>query len=202
MKLETKDLVTFVVSGAAFVVSLASFYFAQIHKPSGAMLILLERNFSAAVWKRGLGHEDYLPPTSTMVSPQIRHLRYSLSNTGKQTLYVKSVDLLRGADTRGNLRSHVPFTVIPSGDVDAFLIAPGDIKIIELDQPMDYEFPDDYDFVENCYELVSLEVVSADGHRYQMCHNITGLQSWGMDIHHPIWDGTTLGNPIRGTGFV
>lgn len=200
--METKDVVTLSVSAAAFIVSFASFYFSQIHKPSGAVLILLERVFTPEKFTFVASASPYVPMERRMLSPTIRHLKYSLSNTGKQTLYVKEIELLQGPDIRGNLKAHGSFTIIPSVPVESFLIEPGDIKIIEIEHATNYQFPPDYDFEENCYELVSLEVVSADGNRYQICHNITKLGSFGPDLHHPIWDGTTLGSPIRGSGFV
>lgn len=200
--METKDLVTLSVAAAAFIVSFASFYFSHIHRPSGAVLILLERTFSPAEFMHVAVSSPYEPMERKMTLPVRRHLKYSLSNTGKQTLYVKEIELLRGPDLRGYFKVHGAFTIIPSAPVDSFLIEPGDIKIIEIEHATNFSFPSDYDFVENSYELVSLEIVSADGNRYHMCHDITNLGSSGPNIHHPIWDGTTLGSPIRGSGFV
>ncbi|GAB6406061.1 hypothetical protein PMHK_34890 [Pseudomonas sp. MHK4] len=200
--METKDVVTLSVSAAAFIVSFASFYFSQIHKPSGAVLILLERLFTPEKFTFVPNASPYVPMERRMRSPTIRHLKYSLSNTGKQTLYVKDIEVLQGPDVRGNLKSHGSFTILSGDPLESFLIEPGDIKIIEISHPKEFQFPEGYDFEENCYELVSLVVVSADGNRYQICHDITKLGTHGPDIHHPIWDGTTLGSPVRGSGFV
>lgn len=200
--LDTKDVVTLSVSAAAFIVSFASFYFSQIHKPSGAVLILLDRTYSAAEFSYIPNESPYVPAEAKITRPAMRHLKYSLSNTGKQTLYVKDIEVLQGPDIRGNLKSHGSFTILSGDPIDSFLIEPGDIKIIEIDHPKEFQFPEGYDFDENCYELVSLIVVSADGNRYQICHDISKLGTHGPNIHHPIWDGTTLGSPVRGSGFV
>ncbi|MDD0999300.1 hypothetical protein M5G20_26020 [Pseudomonas sp. TNT2022 ID1044] len=197
-----KDWLTLGLSAAAFIVAFASFYFAHVHKPSGAMLILLERTFTPRR-ARSTNEKDaagfFLWEE---VSPLMRHLKYSLSNTGKQTLYVKDVELLQGPDPRGYFRSSESFTIIPSDNVEGFLIEPGDIKIIEINHAMNFHFGEDYDYNKNCYQLLGLILVSADGSRYQICHDITNLGASGPDLHHPIWDGQTLGSPVRGTGFV
>ena len=197
-----KDWLTLALSAAAFIVAFASFFFSHVHKPSGAMLILLERTFSPKRTRATDSRDAAGNFIWQTVSPSIRHLKYSLSNTGKQTLYVKDVELLLGPNNRGNFRSSESFTIIPSDDVESFLLEPGDIKIIEIGHVVDIDFGEDYDYEINCYQLLSLILVSADGNRYQICHDITALGSAGPDFHHPIWDGQTLGAPVRGNGFV
>ncbi|KAB2527450.1 hypothetical protein F8N49_03475 [Pseudomonas sp. GXM4] len=200
--MEPKDWITLSLSAAAFAVAAASFYFSHIHRPSGAMLILLERLFSAERRRLTDGKDEQGNNVWVTVSPQTRNLKYSLSNTGKQMLYIKDVALLRGPDSRGNLKGQGSFLVIPSMPVEAFLIDPGEIKIIEIVHATNFQFPKGYDFTKNCYELISLEIVSADGNRYQICHDITHLGTSGPDLHHPLWDGKSLGSPVRGSGFV
>jgi hypothetical protein len=199
--LDTKDLVTLTVSGAALIVSLASFYFSQFHKPSGAMLILLSRTISPERWQHVPGVSDYLP-TRRLISPTLRHLKYSLSNTGKQALYVRSVDLLQGPDRRGHMTSHHSYLVIPIGYVEPFLLDPGEIHVIDIDHELNHNFGETHDADKYCYQLVSLEVVSADGNRYQICHDVTDLGTAGPDLHHPVWDGTALGSPVRTSGYM
>ena len=199
--METKDIVTVGLSAAAFIVSLLSFYFSQIHKPSGAVLILLERTFSPATFVFIPNSSPYSPAERRLNTPQMRHLTYTLSNTGKQTLYVKNVELLQGPNARGNLKSHKPFVIIPSSEVEPFLLSPGSIQPIRIDHETDFDLRSDYPSDEYCYQLVSLEIVSADGNRYQICHDVTKLASSGPDLHHPLWDGTPLGAPIRNAGY-
>ncbi|MHA4978003.1 hypothetical protein ACX0K2_16105 [Pseudomonas extremorientalis] len=200
--MEPKDWLTLCLSGAAFAVASASFYFSHIHRPSGVMFILLERLFSAERSRLTDDKDENGNNVWVTISPQTRNLKYSLSNTGKQALYIKKIELLRGPDKRGHLKAQGSFTIIPSNYVEPFLIEPGEIKIIEIVHATNYQFPSNYDFEKNCYELASLEVVSADGNRYQICHNITNLGATGPDIHHPIWDGVTIGSAVRGSGFV
>ena len=197
-----KDWLTLVVSAAAFIVAFASFYFSHVHKPSGAVLILLERLFSPARRRLTDSKDEDGENIWYEISPETRHLKYSLSNTGKQTLYVKDVELLQGPNNRGHLRSHESFTIIQSNHVESFLIEPGDIKIIELNHATKFDFGERFDYSKNCHQMLSIVLVSADGSRYQICHDITNLGPSGPDIHHPIWDGQTLGSPVRGTGFV
>lgn len=190
------------LSGGAFAVALAGFYFSHVHRRSGAVLILLSRRFAAERRRLTDATDASGDNIWEAVSVQTRHLKYSLSNTGKQVLYVKSIDLMRGPNARGNLKSDVFFDVIPSQQVEPFLISPGEIKIIDICHATNYQFPEGYDLQINSYELVSLEVVSADGDRYQICHDISRLGGSGPDIHDPLWDGVTLGVPVRGTGFI
>lgn len=197
-----KDWLTLGLSAAAFIVAFASFYYSHVHKPAGAVLVLLERLFSPEHRRFSDVRGEDGAFFCTGIRPQMRHLKYSLSNPGKQTLYVKNVEILQGPNNRGNLKSNESFTVVPGVDVDDFLIEPGDIKIIKIAHATNFDLGEGFDFEKNCYQLVSLELVSADGSRYQICHDITNLGASGPDIHHPIWDGQTLGSPVRDTGFV
>jgi hypothetical protein len=198
--LDTKDLATLTMAGAALAVSLANFYFSQFHKPSGAMLILLSRTVSPERWQHNSGIFAHLPEKQ-MVSPAIRHLKYTLSNTGKQALYVKSVDLVQGPDRRGHMKSHHSFIVIPSSHVPPFLLDPGEIHVMEFSHELKHDFGENHDAEKYRYQLVSLEIASADGSRYQICHEVTDLGTAGPDLHHPIWDGTPLGSPVRTSGY-
>lgn len=200
--MDPKDWLTLSLSGAAFAVALASFYFSHIHRPSGAMLILLEQLFSPERRKLTDDKDEQGNNIWVATSVQTRNLKYSLSNTGKQALYIKAVELLRGPDIRGHLKGQGSFTIIPSGPVEPFLLESGQIKIIDIIHATSNQFPSNFDFEVNCFEVVSLEIVSADGNRYQICHDITNLGPAGPDIHHPIWDGVTIGRAIRGSGFI
>ncbi|MFG0827342.1 hypothetical protein ACF8R6_02965 [Pseudomonas sp. CJQ_7] len=201
MRLETKDLLALGVSSAALAVSFATLYFAQIYKPARAMLLLLDRRFSPAVIEFEPRAGQYVPLVTKQISPQFRHLYYTLSNTGKQTLYVKSVEILRGPHRLGHMFSNDSFEVLHTSEVESCLLDPGEILPITIEHPTDFKFPEDYDFEWNCHELVSVELIAADGSRYQVCHDISELGSSGPHVHHPIWDGVALGSPVRGSGF-
>ncbi|AZD01346.1 hypothetical protein [Pseudomonas chlororaphis] len=200
--METKDLMTLALSGGALLVSFAALYFSQLHKPSSAMLILLERTFTPASVLLQFGDNIYDIPKERLISPEMRNLRYTLSNTGKQALYVKSIEILRGPDKRGHMRSSHSFTIIYTSEMESCLLDPGQILPINIDHPVDFKLPRDFDYVFNAYELVSVELISADGARYQICHDISELGASGPEFHHPLWDGVALGSPVRGSGLM
>lgn len=200
--MEVKDLMTLAFSGGALLVSFAALYFSQLHKPSNAMLILLERTFTPESVLLNFGESIYDIPKERTVSPATRHLRYTLSNNGKQALYVKSVEILRGPDKLGHMRSTHSFTVLYDAEMTSCLLDPGQILPIHINHPVEFKLPSDFDYSFNAYELVSVELISADGARYQICHDISNLGVSGPELHHPLWDGVTLGPPVRGSGFM
>ncbi|MEW9905263.1 hypothetical protein [Pseudomonas putida] len=200
--MEVKDIMTLGLSGGALLVSLAALYFSQLHKPSSAMLILLERTYSPEVVALKFGDDIFSVPKERLVSPAMRHLRYTLSNTGKQALYIKSVEILKGPDKRGNLRSCHSFTIAYESDMESCLLDPGQILPIHINHPIDFNLPNDFDYEFNAFELVSIELISADGSRYQICHDISELGTSGPEFHHPLWDGVALGAPVRGSDFI
>ncbi|AZC67595.1 hypothetical protein [Pseudomonas chlororaphis] len=200
--MEAKDLMTLALSGGALLVSFAALYFSQLHKPSSAMLILLERTFTPESVLLQFGDNIYDTPKERLVSPATRHLRYTLSNTGKQALYVKSVEILRGPDKRGHMRSSHSFTILYDAEMNSCLLDPGQILPIDINHPVEFKLPSDFDYAFNAYELVSIELISADGARYQICHDISDLGASGPEFHHPLWDGVALGAPVRGSGFM
>lgn len=200
--MEVKDVMTLALSGGALLVSFSALYFSQLHKPSSAMLILLERTFSPEVLALKFGDDICSVPKERVVSPAIRHLRYTLSNTGKQVLYIKSVEILKGPDKRGHLRSCHPFTIVYESEMGSCLLEPGKILPIQISHPIDFRLPNDFDYEFNAFELVSIELISADGSRYQICHDISELGASGPEFNHPLWDGVTLGAPVRGADFM
>lgn len=199
--MEAKDLMTLTLSGGAFLVSLATLYLSQIHKPSSAMLILLERTFTPESVLLQFGDNICDMSEDHYVSPAMRHLSYTLSNNGKQALYVKSVEILRGPDKRGHMRSSHPFMVLYTSDMSSCLLDPGQILPIYINHPVDFDLSSDFDYGFNAYELVSVELVSADGDRYQICHDISALGTYGPEFHHSLWDGVAIGAPVRSSGF-
>ncbi|MNO91659.1 hypothetical protein D3C76_832110 [compost metagenome] len=126
------------------------------------------------------------------------NVTYSISNTGKQTLCVKSVEILRGPGKRGNLKESGGFPVLRSNHIDSFILQPGEISVIKVSFEKELAC---INISENPYRLMSLEIVSSTGDRYQVCHDITNLDD-ASSLHHPIWDGLGLGRSIRSDGFV
>jgi hypothetical protein len=111
-------------------------------------------------------------------------------------LFVKDVSLLRGQSPLGNLKHSSSYLVIPSNHIDPFIIKPGEIKLFILSHEVDYELATDYDEELNKYILVSLEVISANGKRFQVTHDISNLGPSGPDIRDKIWAGVPLGGSI------
>ena len=86
--------------------------------------------------------------------------------------------------------------MIPSNLIEPFIIKPGEIKTFTLTHDLQYGVEPDYDEDLNKYILVSLEVISVDGNRYQVVHNISDLGPSGPDIKDKIWRGIPLGSRI------
>ncbi len=198
MELQLKDFITIGVSAVALLVAVMSFYFANIHKPAALKLTILERSHDAEVVSFKTDEKNLYIQHRKVVSKAKTNLSYSVSNTGKQALCIKSVEVLRGPSRQGNLRDPRPFLVVSSGQVSTFVVEPGDIKILEVsyDQESDQSGSD-----EDKYRIFSLELVSADGSRYQVCHDITNVMSI-VSLHDPLWDGVSLGRPVRSEGYV
>lgn len=198
MELQLKDFITIGISVVALLIAAAGFYFANVHKPANLKLTMLERSQSGEVVSVKTDERNLYIQHRKIVSRAKTNFIYSVSNTGKQALCVKSVDILRGPSCQGNLRDPRPFAVISGGQVASFVIDPGDIKILEVG----YEVESDKSVrVEDKYLLLSLEVVSAIGCRYQVCHDITSAMAV-VSLHDPLWDGVSLGSPVRSEGYV
>ncbi|WP_447789400.1 hypothetical protein [Pseudomonas farris] len=198
MDLQLKDLVTIGVSVLALMVAVTSFYFANVHKPAALKLTILERSQDAEVVSVKTDEHNLYIQHRKVISKAKTNLSYSVSNTGKQALCIKSVEVLRGPSRQGNLRDPRPFSVVSGGQVSSFVIEPGDIKLLEVNY--DHE-SDQSQRAEDKYRMLSLEVVSADGSRYQVCHDITNVMSV-VSLHDPLWDGVSLGRPVRSEGYV
>ena len=198
MDLQLKDLITIGVSVLALLVAATSFYFANVHKPAALKLTILERSQDAEMISVKTDERNFYIQHRKVVSKAKTNLSYSVSNTGKQALCVKSVEVLRGPSRHGNLRDPMPFLVVSGGQVSSFVIESGDIKILEVSY--DHE-SDQSQRSEDKYRMLSLEVVSADGSRYQVCHDITNVMSV-VSLHDPLWDGVSLGSPVRSDGYV
>jgi hypothetical protein len=191
MALEPKDALTLVVSGLALIVSLITFYFSHLHKPSSALLAFLSRDYSGDRLKDG-----------KVVEKGKRFLYYTLSNTGKQSLYIKEIELLKGPSPLGHLRFPGSFMVLESSRVESFVLAPGEVFPFTISSEHLSKKRSQTDSLNDEFEIISVEIISADGNRYQMSHNITNLPVHGLDLDDPIFDGVTLGRPVRLGGYV
>jgi len=176
--MELKDIISISISVIALVASVIAIYLSHWHKSSKAILCLNSRLFDCLNEKTK------------------RELRYTLSNTGNQELFVKDVSLLRGESPLGNLKHSSSYLVIPSNHIEPFVIKPSEIKSFMLSHEVDYELAPDYDEELNKYILVSLEVISANGKRFQVTHDISNLGPSGPDIRDKIWAGVPLGGSI------
>lgn len=188
-----EDKLTLLISGGAFFLSILSLYFATWHKPAAAVLNLVERTYSPSVIDLKSGNQTI---------PQMRHLVYTLSNTGNRALYVKSVLLLRGPNALGYFHSHESFPVVPTNRIEHFVLPIGEVRVLNIDHETECLKHYPFQNGNNDKELVAVEVIGANGHRYLIVHDITCLGSSGPEIHHPIWDGVTLGRPVRESGHI
>lgn len=191
--METKDYWTLGISFLALATSIGSVYFNIFYKPAKAMLLLLQRDYSPQTQE---SWEAY--PSGYKCEPLKTNVAYSISNTGKQALCIKSVEVLRGPSSRGNLRDSRSFHILDSNHIASFVLLPGEIEVISISYKLESI---NIDLIANPHRIISLELVSATGDRYQICHDITNLSDTAS-LHHPIWDGLELGRPVRSDGFV
>ncbi|WP_084976558.1 hypothetical protein [Plesiomonas shigelloides] len=176
--MENKDIISISISIIALASSILAIYLSHWHKTSKAILCLNDRLFDC------------------LNGNMIRDLSYTLSNTGNQELFVKDVSLLLGQSPLGNLRDSSSFLVIPTNRIEPFVIKPGEIRTFSLSHDVNFKLPPDYNTELNKYMIVSLEIISATGSRYQMTHDITKLGPSGPDIKDEIWKGIPLGCKI------
>ena len=176
--MEVKDIISIAISVVALVASLIAIYLSHWHKSSKAILCLNSRLFDCLNEKTK------------------RELSYTLSNPGNQELFVKDISLLRGQSPLGNLKHDSSYLIIPSNHIEPFVIKPGEIKSFMLSHDVQYELAPDYDEEINKFTIVSLEIISANGKRFQITHDISRLGSSGPDIKDKIWQGIPLGSSI------
>jgi len=173
-----KDLSGVVISVFALSVSMIALYLSHWHKSSKALLCLSSRFFDAAG------------------DTTKRELNYTFSNVGNQELYIKHVSLLRGPSPLGNLKDDSAYLEIPSNVVEPFVIKPGEIWPFTLSHDATYSHSSEYDRKSYKYTIVSLEIISANGNRYQVVHDITVLGPSGPDMKDKIWRGVPLGSKV------
>ena len=176
--LVVKDIITIAISILALTISSAVLYLSHIRKSSKAILCLNSRLF------------DCLGKITK------RQLSYTLSNTGNQELFVKNIELLRGQSPLGHLKHETSYLVIPSDIIETFVIKPGEIKALMVSHDVNYDLPPEYDGDLNKYIIVSVEVISANGKRFQIAHDISNLGPSGPELKDKIWRGVLLGNSI------
>ncbi|WP_231659138.1 MULTISPECIES: hypothetical protein [Pseudoalteromonas] len=172
------DFIPYYIALTSIVISLIALYLSHWHKSSKSVLCLNSRLFGCTGKKT------------------TRELSYTYSNTGNQELFVKDISLLRGQSPLGHLKHNSSFLVIPSNSIEPFIIKPGEIKTFMLSHDLQYDVGPDYDEALNKYILVSLEVISVNGGRYQVVHDISDLGPSGPDIKDKIWRGVPLGSSI------
>jgi hypothetical protein len=192
-RMETKDWLSLVLSGVALFVSALALYFSNFHKPKSALLVLLSRSFSGQTSKYIYDDSQPSVPVAKVDVPPKTFLSYSLSNTGKQALCIKSVNVLGGESYAGNLKDGFEYLCFKMKEIPSFILKPGEMRVLEVEFETNLNsksgtFPR--------YTICSLEVVSASGDRYQMSHDISHLHD-ATSIHHPLWDGIALGYVIR-----
>ncbi len=175
--METKEILSLLISTVALVVSGFALYFSHWHKPAKAILCLNSRLFDC-------------------VNGQKRELHYTISNNGSQELYIKEICILRGKSPLGNLRSDSSYLEIPTDETASFILKAGEIKAFTLKHELNYALPPGYFEKKNKYILVCLEIISSAGKRFQMVHDISDLGPSGPDIKDPIWSGVPLGKNI------
>ncbi|GEK16228.1 hypothetical protein [Aliivibrio fischeri] len=175
--MEFKDLLTILVSVLALIMSMFAFYFSQFHKPSSGVLTYCSRYF-------GLGSKD---------KGMTRELTYTFSNTGKQGLYIKDVSILLGESPLGPLRHPSSYLIISTDPIKPCVLLPGEIKEIQLIHEIHYDVPEEYENLENKFTIVSLQVISADGKRYEVSHDISNLGPTGPELSDKMWQGVSLG---------
>lgn len=197
MDMEIKDWLTLSVSVTALFVAGVSFYYANVHKPAAAVLTMLGRSGTPEVVAFKLDGNNFYTPQRSVVSKAKTNISYSLSNTGKQALCIKCAEVLRGPSRLGNLRDARSFLVVPSTDIPSFVMEAGEIRILSLS----YENEDASVISADKFRIFSVEVVSADGSRYQICHDITQLLET-VTLHDKLWDGVSLGAPVRSEWYV
>jgi len=176
--MESIDIISIAISMTALLLSSVALYFSHFHKSTKALLCLNSRLFDC------FGNKT------------TRELSYTFSNIGNQELYVKNISLLRGQSTLGNLKHESSYLMIPSNTVNPFVIKPGEIRTFTLSHNVKYGLPADYDERLNKFILVSLEVISSNGKRFQITHDITNLGPDGPDLKDKIWQGVLLGGSI------
>ncbi|MEZ9825322.1 hypothetical protein OAS_00380 [Vibrio cyclitrophicus ZF65] len=178
--LGTNDILPILISLAAFCTSVAAFYFSHFHKPSSAVLTYCNRHFGFATQERGV----------------TRELTYTLSNTGKQGLYIKDVSILFGSSPLGSLRHPSPYLVIETDPIEPCVLMPGEIKEFKLVHEADFYVPEEYDDLKHQFLIVCLKLISANGKRYELSHDISELGPTGPDLSHKIWQGVPLGRSV------
>lgn len=166
------------ISIFALLISLTSLYFSQWHKSAKAILCFNSRFFDCVEEKME------------------RQLNYALSNIGNQELYIKDVALLIGPSPAGHLKYDASYLEVPTNRIEPFVLKPGEIRPFTILHDASYQPPQNLVASEHKYTVLSLEVLSANGKRYQVTHDISDLGPTGPELKHPIWKGVALGKPV------
>lgn len=110
--------------------------------------------------------------------------------------------MMRGPSLAGNLKDSRSYFVLKCSRIKPFIINPGEVVPFELTHDEDYsDRLQIHDGINN-YEMVSLDILSADGMRYQMCHDIGRITHSDMFVGDPVFNGVTLGKPVHSAWYV
>jgi hypothetical protein len=167
-----------VVSVGAFLVSFMALYLSHLHKSPKAILCLNSRFFDCLSEKTN------------------RELNYTFSNAGNQELYIKDIALLMGPSPLGHLKHDATYLEIPISRLDPFVLKPGEIRPFTVVHEAAYRPPKESHPNQYRYTILSLEVISANGKRYQVAHDISELCATEPALKHPIWKGVPLGSSV------
>ncbi|MBO1894211.1 hypothetical protein HNW13_000125 [Shewanella sp. BF02_Schw] len=174
--MDLKDLIPIVLSALALLLSAMTWFLAYFHRRSKAILCYVKREF---------GVDD----NGSLCK---RELTYSFSNTGEQSLYVKVVNLLVGESPLGPLRHSSSYNIIQTNIIQPFISNPGQIETFTLIHDLgDKRLPDDDD--KDKFTIVQVVVISANGKRYEMSHDISKLGPVGPEAKDLIWKSASLG---------
>ncbi|MFL9597776.1 hypothetical protein [Aeromonas veronii] len=180
INMEFKDIVSIFLSLAAFFTSLFALYFSHFHKPASAVLTFCARYLNIATKEKGMSRE----------------LIYTLSNTGKQGLYIKDISVLLGSSPLGPLRAQSSYLVIETDPIKPCVLHSGDIKEIKLVHEVAYDVPEDYKILKKQFIIVCLQLISSDGKRYELVHDVTNLGPAPPELSDEIWQGVPLGKHV------
>lgn len=174
--MELKDFISIVLSSVALTASFLALYFSHLQKTSKALL--------------SLANQSYRPTVSGLE----QKLTYVFSNMGNQELYVKNISLLKGCNAEENAKNKTDFVSISTNTnaIEPFVIKPGEIKSFRIH----HMYNDDHESNTSKYNgfkmKLEADVISANGQRFDLSHDITDLYTEGQKESSSVWSGVSL----------
>ncbi len=175
--MEDKDIITLGISIVAVLISCFTLYLSHFRRSTKGVLTLCSHYFCQSTDENGFARE----------------LTYTFSNTGQQELFVKETSVLLGASPLGPLRHDSVYLNIDIYDKERYIVKPGQIKVFTIQYDLDFPLPPDLDRTVDKFTIVSLEVISANGSRYEVSHNISDIGPTLPGIKDKLWKGVMLG---------